>query len=227
MKSARVRIWVAVASGTAALMLAGCGDAPAGDKSNGSQPATVAPRKGPSPAAIAERGARPAATATPPAAGDAAAGGGALAGENADAAGEGGTQGGCAHTANPPHGGVMVSIGDHFAHLELVIDAEHGLASIFVLDGDAYRGVRVKAPQLTIRVQPLEGGKASGAAFDVNLAAIGSRLTGESVGDTSQFTGAAEPLRGLKEFTATLAVIEVKGQTVRDVVFRSNIGGKP
>lgn len=121
----------------------------------------------------------------------------------------------------------MVSIGDHFAHLELVIDAEHGLASIYVLDGEAHRGVRVKAPQLTIRVQPREGGKAAGAAFDVNLAAIGSRLTGESVGDTSQFTGAAEQLRGLKEFTATLAVIELKGQTVRDVAFSSSSGSKP
>ncbi|MBK7495896.1 MAG: hypothetical protein IPI28_11060 [Candidatus Omnitrophica bacterium] len=39
------------------------------------------------------------------------------------------------HHHAAPHGGTMVALGDHMAHLELVLDSQNGTLTAYILDG--------------------------------------------------------------------------------------------
>lgn len=126
-----------------------------------------------------------------------------------EVAGEGG--GGHAHKA--PRGGTLVALGDHEAHLELLLDGEAGELTAFVLDGRAEKAVRVKQASIEARIEPPEG-----EGFDLVLAAVARPdSTGETVGDTSEFRGTSPKLRGLSEFHVTFRRIEVRGGVFEDV----------
>lgn len=118
---------------------------------------------------------------------------------------------GHAHTA--PHGGGLTELGDHFGFLELVVDAAAGTATLYVLDGGAEKAVRVTHPTLSLTVTE----PAAVGATPLVLTAVASSLTGETVGDASQFAVTHEALKGAAAVKARLATIAVKGQTFNDV----------
>lgn len=111
-----------------------------------------------------------------------------------------------AHTA--PHGGSLQVLGEEFAHLELVLDAEAGRLTAYALDGEAKKGVRLAQRELRLRMRPLEP---KGPVFDLTLKPVANVLTGETAGDSSQFEGASPRLKGLRRFKATLRQIRVRG----------------
>ncbi|MGH7163197.1 MAG: hypothetical protein ACREID_06920 [Planctomycetota bacterium] len=113
--------------------------------------------------------------------------------------------GGHDHVA--PHGGALVTLGDHFAHIEVTLDPETGALSLYVLDAEAEKGVRVSQEGIDLSVTLDDGTEVA-----VALRAFGTALTGERPGDTSQFLGAHERLRGLAEFTARIDAVEVRGR---------------
>ena len=119
------------------------------------------------------------------------------------------------HEHVAPHGGTLVALGDELAHLELVLDPETGAMTAYVLDGEASRGVAVQQPALEIEVQP-EGGD----RFSVALAPVSNVLTGETPGNTSQFAGRSDRLRGLRRFRGEVLRLEVKGQRFERVSFQ-------
>jgi hypothetical protein len=106
------------------------------------------------------------------------------------------------HTA--PHGGTLIRLGDEFAHIELVLDS--GKLTAYVLDGHAENAVRIEQKSLRISID----------GVDVDLAGVENPLTGEKVGDTSEFTG---QIKNVPRFTGRIPSVTIKGQTFKDVSF--------
>ena len=112
---------------------------------------------------------------------------------------------GHAHTA--PHGGVLVPVGGGGANVEVVHDAEAGSLDLFLLDGCAENPVRCAQESLVVQL--------GDARFE--LPARASELTGETVGDTSQFSLTDEGLKGATLAGAQLSVLEILGQRLEAV----------
>ena len=119
--------------------------------------------------------------------------------------------GGHAHEA--PHGGTLVELGDHFAHIEVKLDSATGRLDLWVLDGEADRPIRLAAPAVAITLTT------AGGRHEASLAAQASALTGETVGDTAHFAATVGALAGVERFEAVLGAIEVRGQRFEAVTF--------
>jgi len=127
------------------------------------------------------------------------------------------------HAHKAPHGGCLVAVGDHFAHVEFVLDTATGKLTAYVLDGEAEKAVRVKQKEIKLKIEGL-GEK----NFDLELKAVANVLSGETVGDTSQFEGTHEKLKGAKHFDSEIEKLEIKGQKTKDIEFcfpHGNEGG--
>lgn len=119
------------------------------------------------------------------------------------------------HHHAAPHDGTLVVFGEEFAHVEILLDAKSGRLDLYVLDGSAEAGVRLKHESLALSVDPGAEG-----AMELSLAALESVGTGETVGDSSHFSITDERLKGLDHFQAVLRSISIKGQTFSDVTFK-------
>lgn len=97
--------------------------------------------------------------------------------------------------------------------LEFVLDASAGTLTAYVLDGGAEQAVRIAQPTITLTFDapPALGGQT------LSLAAKANALTGETVGDTSEFVVSAPALKGHTTFSARVAEVVVKGQTFKDL----------
>lgn len=121
------------------------------------------------------------------------------------------------HEHKPPHNGTLIVFGEEVAHLELVLDAKEGTLTGYVLDGEAERFVRIKQKEIELRVRLAE---TKDELFPVKLKAVASVLTGETEGDTSQFEGKLEQLKGAKRFAGVVAAVAVRGKEFKDVAFK-------
>lgn len=120
--------------------------------------------------------------------------------------------GGDGHHHTAPHGGALLELGEHFSFLELVVDPATGRVTLYVLDGEAEKAVRVTHPSLTLTIA-----EPSGVATPLTLDARASTLTGETVGDSSEFTGMLEALKSATAVKARLATISVKGRVFENL----------
>ena len=120
------------------------------------------------------------------------------------------------HEHHAPHGGTLVELGNEFAHVELVRDADAGSLTAYVLDGEAEESVRVKQPLLTLVIRNTP----NGAIEHLELAARADVLTGETVGDTSEFSVTSPSLRGRSALKGSIDDITVKGEDFRNVPFQ-------
>jgi len=120
-----------------------------------------------------------------------------------------------AHQHRAPHGGTLVELGDEVAQVEFVLDPDAGALTAYFLDGEAEESVRLKQGSLTLHID------AQGArpAQVVELAAQPSILTGETVGDSSEFSVTAASLIGLKSLHGDTGEIVVKGHEFRGMRF--------
>lgn len=116
---------------------------------------------------------------------------------------------GHAHTA--PHGGALVELGDHFAFLEWVVDPDAGRITLYVLDGEAEKPIRLAQKAVTVTVTSPAG------IGRLDLQGRANTLTGETVGDTSEFVATHAALKGVAKFEARLSEISVKGQALKDL----------
>lgn len=124
------------------------------------------------------------------------------------AAGEG-------HAHSAKFGGTLVELGDHFANIELTHDAEDGTVKLYTYDAHAEGSQRstTKAPVLTIKPHGDDVG------FEVTLAPRVSKTSGETVGDSSLFTGQHDSIKGLDHFMVVLSEISLKGETFKGIEF--------
>ncbi|MCG3128904.1 MAG: hypothetical protein CHACPFDD_03800 [Phycisphaerae bacterium] len=126
------------------------------------------------------------------------------------------------HVHRAPHGGTLVMLAEHFAFVELVLDAERGAITAYVLDGEAEKAVRIADERLTLRVIRAAASQPGSAAAEfelVELKPVASTLTGETAGDTSQFAGRSAALVGATRFRGVLGRLHVRGQEFSEIGF--------
>ena len=123
------------------------------------------------------------------------------------------------HTA--PHGGTLVVLGEEFAHFELVVDANEGKLTAYILDGEAENPVRIQQGEieLEMRIENPDRNESDELNFPLKLKASANVLTGETVGDTSEFIGQSDQLKGVTNFNAVLTLITIKGKKFKDTAF--------
>lgn len=112
-----------------------------------------------------------------------------------------------------PHGGTVVKLGTS-ACLEFVHDPSSGMLTAYVLNAEATATMRL--PAKTIEVQITVPG---GTKVDVSLASTANGLTGDTVGNSSQFGGAQPGLKGVTAFTGVVKQLQAGGKTFKDVEF--------
>lgn len=133
-----------------------------------------------------------------------------------------------------PHGGTLVALGDHFAHLELVLDPKDGKLTLYVLDGEAEKSLRIKQKEIEMKLfVPIAPDPQHSAdpkrlhQFVARMKSVASPLTGEKEGDTSQFAETLDPLKNAKTFDVEIVEIKVRGQNFKDLKFSFPKGNEP
>lgn len=116
--------------------------------------------------------------------------------------------------AAAPHGGTRVALGTS-GHLEFVHDPSSGLLTAYILDAAGTAVTRIPAKTITVEVTP-----AGGSPVTVALASTANGLTGDTVGNSSQFGGTNAALKGVTTFTGTVKEATLGGQSFKDVAFR-------
>jgi hypothetical protein len=113
----------------------------------------------------------------------------------------------------PPHGGTTVKMGSG-AQLEFVLDPSSGLLTAYVLDGMGMNTQRTTAKTIELQVTP-PGGQPTA----LSLASTANGLTGDTVGNSSQFGGTLPALKAQTTFTGVVKSFTINGQTTTDVAF--------
>ena len=123
------------------------------------------------------------------------------------------------HHHESPHGGTAVELGDHEAHLDVVLDAATGKLTAYVMDAHAENFVRIPLESFEI-IAKLPAGE-----ITLVLKAVANTASGEKVGDTSQFEAASDALKGVVGFEAELKQLVVRGKTYSKVSFHVGKAG--
>ena len=87
-----------------------------------------------------------------------------------------------------------------------MLDAEQGLLTAYVLDGEAEKAVAIADRSLAAELK-----MADGKTVKLTLPAVANPLTGETVGHSSQFEVRSDALRGAKQFEGTLGAVTIRG----------------
>lgn len=110
------------------------------------------------------------------------------------------------HVHLPKFGGMLVVLAAEYANVEVLLDESTGQLDFWALDAHAENTVRLTQPYVPLTVHHANGD------FEMELAAVESRLSGESVGDTSHFRGTDARLAGVSTFEATFGHIRSRGR---------------
>lgn len=127
--------------------------------------------------------------------------------DHGDHAGEGG------HGHQPKNGGHLIEVGQHEFNLEVLRDAAAGRLTVWLLDAHAENYVRVAATQLDLEVT------AGGTLRNLSLQAVANAATGEKVGDTSQFDGTADWLKGAGSLSVRVPKLSLRGKAFDGLSF--------
>jgi hypothetical protein len=117
------------------------------------------------------------------------------------------------HEHTPPHGGTPVILGNEDYHLEFVHDPAAGQMHAYILDGHMDRFIRIPAESFEVQAQLPDREES------LVFRPVANTATGETVGDTAQFTAEAEWLKGGAEFDAVLKTITIRGKEYSAVKF--------
>lgn len=112
-----------------------------------------------------------------------------------------------------PHGGSVVALGSA-AHLEFVHDPSSGLLTAYVLDKAGHAVMRIPAKAIAVEVTP-----AGGKPVAVSLTSTANGLTGDTVGNSSQFGGTNAALKGVTAFEGVVKDATIGGESFKDVKF--------
>lgn len=119
------------------------------------------------------------------------------------------------HHHDPVHeGGQLVELGDHLGQFEAVLDVEAGTLSFWVWDAHCENAVRLPDESLAAEVTIGE------ETFTLACAAQESTLTGETVGDSSEFSAQDDRLKGIEKAEVKVPSLNFKGATYEDLAFQ-------
>lgn len=119
------------------------------------------------------------------------------------------------HVHDAPNGGTLIELGDHFANLELVLNANKGELHAWIHDAHAQNAIRLPNRRIPVGVA-----LSTGERFDLALEPVENVLTGEVAGDSSQFLARDPKLVKITDFEAFLPPLTIKGQTLGALRFR-------
>ena len=117
------------------------------------------------------------------------------------------------HTHKAPHGGLLVELGEHAYNAELVRDGDAGKLTVYFLDGHAENFVRLALPSITVVAY------AGGERRTLTLPAVANSVTGETVGNTSQYEAQADWLKKFAEFNGEIGAVEIRGSKFGPAAF--------
>ena len=121
------------------------------------------------------------------------------------------------HVHTAPHaeeGGMLVELGDHFANAEFVLDPEAGQLTMYTYGGHAEKSVRSPSESVVVSID-MHGDE----PLELELMAQASKLSGETVGDSSHFVAKDETLVGAHHFHGLIRSVSVLGTEFADVKF--------
>ncbi|HVZ81837.1 MAG TPA: hypothetical protein VHE12_13705 [bacterium] len=112
-----------------------------------------------------------------------------------------------------PHGGTLVELGRGAAQVEMVLDADEGELTAYVLDGGA--GKPARTTQGVIRVDLKEGDK----SYKLMMRPVPDRSKGETKWDCSEFRGTAKVLVGAEDVEGRIFFLHVEQRNFKRVPF--------
>jgi hypothetical protein len=121
------------------------------------------------------------------------------------------------HEHHAPHGGTLVELGEGLAHIELVLDRDAGTLTAYVLDGEAEDATRIQQATLDVVVEA----PPTLAGHPLPLLARANVLTGETVGDSSEFVATSDALKEAASLKGRVSRIIVKGAIFENVPFEA------
>lgn len=116
------------------------------------------------------------------------------------------------HGHKAPHGGVLVSLGDHFANIELVQDTKEKTLTAYAYDSCAENLVRLKQEKIEVSVTTADG------VVALSLEATDNPLTGEKPGDASAFHAKHDKLASPIK-SGEISKINIRGSDFANVAF--------
>lgn len=126
------------------------------------------------------------------------------------------------HAHEPLFGGVLHEVGEHFAHLELLVDEKHGELTLYVLDAHAEAVVKIPEEAMVVRLTSFE------PSLEVTLEPEASLLGDERPGHASAFYGRHDGLRGVQRFEGYVASpITIRGYAFERIPLRYPEGTEP
>ena len=102
-----------------------------------------------------------------------------------------------------------MELGEEAAHLEVLWNTENGKMVVYCIDGECERPLRTTQKQLNLKVD--------GETFV--LQAVANPLTGETVGDSSEFEGEFPALKSRAKWEGKFAEITLQGQVYKNLDF--------
>ena len=122
------------------------------------------------------------------------------------------------HAEHGPHKGTLVVLNGHKNHLELVLDAETGKLTGYVLDDDAHDAVAIKQAELALGISlPNPEAKKDELPELIELKLVAVKPTAD--GEATEFVGESDKLKGVKEFDAVLLSITIGDKAEKEVKF--------
>ena len=122
-----------------------------------------------------------------------------------------------AHYHAPPHGGILIELGEHGSgyNLELFLE-DQGFLQIFVWDAHVDNLVRIEQANVDLLIP-----EDNGTQKTIVCAAVADAATGETVGDTSLFAS-SEPMADQLPLKGVIPSIKVIGKTYENIPFEFN-----
>ena len=115
------------------------------------------------------------------------------------------------HVHQGPHQGTLVELGNHQYSLEFVHDPAAGALSLYVLDAHAENFIRLPEPSVEAIVQR------NGQPASLTLTAVANEATGETVGNTSQFTATADWMKSPQNIELAIPALTIRGMVFQDI----------
>ena len=124
------------------------------------------------------------------------------------------------HEHKPPHAGTAIELGNEQYHIELVRDATAGKLTAYILDGELENFVRITAPAI------LMNATFPGRVESLRLQAIANSVTGEHLGDTSQFEAQGEWIKTVNTFDGIFPHLQIRSANFTNVAFNFPAGNE-
>lgn len=126
-----------------------------------------------------------------------------------------------AHGEKGPHGGALVALGEEAAHVEIVLDAETGKLTAYVLDGAGKEAVAIKQPEIELTYSLIADDKDKKKSDDLEILQVKlAAVTPTAEGMASTFAGQADALKGQKEFKGVLPPLTINKAELKATEFQ-------